>query len=254
MLFTVCNSGDEKGTVLYWEADTATWYHAKGNGADTGRPPVDPADLVVDDPVDDAAAQNLTSLSVGAEGAGVANVLEPTTLRTDGLITCMAWLLYNAGAAYLTHIVIGNPKWVTTTNLAAQVKTLADEFEKESGTKPTDLVLKVNNLLHYGNADTLTDWMRALVPPGVRAPDKLLHGGNDYSYVVKPRDGAQPAPWKLWRGAPIELVEVKPAEDEMAGTGRGGPPPNQAPSVAWRPRARTGPPVEVPNFSDSDES
>ena len=81
---------------------------------------------------------------IGEKGKGVSGVAEPTTLRTTGLVTCVGWLLYNQTAAYLTHIVVTSPKTVLADGIQAQVDLLCGQFEKESGSSPTKLIIKVD--------------------------------------------------------------------------------------------------------------
>ena len=109
---------------------------------------------------------------------GVANVTAPTTLHTGGLITCLAWVLYNEHAAYMCHIVLEAP----TTHvqkidgLAAQVEELHSQFRAAAGAPATGLHLAaaLGSAGGHYKTNVLPEWMLALVPHDVPAPSKLI--------------------------------------------------------------------------------
>lgn len=206
-LYTIRNEGDSQGKVLYWDdEDEGAWYWAIGNRADYEGGAVVLSELEDVTATDGAVAQVPTYYEAGATGWGVSDVTATTTLQTKGLISCIAWLLYNDRAAYLTHIVVDTPEKHLTEGLEDQVQALATQFETLSGSAPTNLKMHVGPHLAYKKlGGELTDWMKALIPKHVAFPEKLSIGATEFSHQVEPSNSNRAR--AEWRGAPITVKE-----------------------------------------------
>lgn len=236
--FEVLNDGDLKRHVLRW-TDELEYVLEVGAGE------FSPVDLIAMKRADVSGIEpqlRTEYKSIGETGWGVTNVESATRLHTSGLITCMAWVLSNDHAAYMTHIVITDPLAEKPDGLAAQVESLADTFTEKSGARPTNLTLQAAQSgfeSQYGGKRELTDWMRALVPAGVLAPKFVVFGRAEAEHFVKPGGTGRAA---HWRGKPIKLVKVDRVSRDKPATATPLPSDSEIsarPKYVFKPRNRT---------------
>lgn len=215
-VYTVCNAGASQGTLLYWDRDGEEWYRANPNGIGYSGDAIKLSELRDVAATDDVGVAVPTRVAVqtrygeiGEEGWGVANVTVPTELHTSGLVSCVAWLLYSDTAAYLTHIVLGQPDQHVAKGLAQQVTALARQFEDSSGSEPQGLRMYASEESAYaGNEGRLWDWMYALVPKDVTLTAGVIEiVEGEFTHTVAPSDGE--AARAEWRGERIKVQKKK---------------------------------------------
>jgi hypothetical protein len=199
-------SEKHKGTLLYWDSDPddgPPGYFHVNNDKDMQ------ADYSKPFKIADASATTvlLSSYEVGENGKGVSNVADEVTLITKGLITCVGWLLVSDDAAYLTHIVVGSPLTTKPDGIRKQVDALSEQFESESGSKPTSCRIHIGPNPAYKDREPEKGelaWMSELRPTG--CPKFWTErGGSTVDWTVEPADNPQP---KVWDGAPIKVVDA----------------------------------------------
>lgn len=213
-VYEIRNPGLYFGRRIVW-MENCDYYPSdeKGSSVD-GAPKIDLAQVIAG--VADPAAAALVGRvihtdypSVGETGTGLANVTQRSRLHTFGLISCVAWVLYNARAAYMTHIVVGDPLKVSDAGIADQVNVLVKLFTKKAGSAPTHVKIVVNAAhLVYRKAETPAQdsepppWMGLLVPPDIKP--ELIRGQSTFEHEVVPGPG--PGVPTHWEGPPIKLV------------------------------------------------
>jgi len=268
-LYEVCNEGPAKGTVLWWDVDSAKWLRTHpprndGPRAPDSSKPVNLSELKYVDAVDGVRVVVRTEYDAGDIGRGLAFVTAPTTLRTTGLITCIAWLLHNDDddAAYLTHIVLGHPGGYVDVGVRERVQSIVAKFTRMSGSPPTRLTMRATDDSAYQKASWKTwPWMQALVPPGVALTGgEIAIGSSEFTHVVKPsrRAGVR----VNWRDDPITVQKKRRAESpdgafpprRSGGPGLGSGHDGRRDDESWRPGGRSGGGYGRPRTSRADES
>ena len=190
--------------VVYYDADDGHYYELGGDNEPDYKRPYDLRAL------SSAVVEPETKyVGIGAKGKGVGRVSKATTLNTFGLISCVGWLLYNRTAAYLTHIVVLEPHNVLANGgIQEQVNALSALFEEKTGTKPTNVYIKVdkNQEAYKPGGVWQSAWMEELVPTSCTATWE--RGTAQIDHVVQPSSGSRIE----WDGPEIQVFTGE--EDE----------------------------------------
>lgn len=198
-MYKIINEGAFKDQIVIYDVDMKEYYYPdEYEDADYERPfnISSVSNMVVQAPPPTKYE------SIGENGKGVGNVAQNTTLETTGLITCIGWLLFNDKAAYLTHIVVLQPENVVADGyIKSQVNELSSQFELQTGSKPTRILIKVDEgqPAYKKESVWMSAWMQELVPDGCQAT--WIKGEGDLTHVVQPNAGAR----QEWSGAPIKV-------------------------------------------------
>ena len=175
--YAILNPGQYQGAIVV--DDDGDYYIPDGEGeADYDRP-FNLQDVVLDDPT---TAANIDQINIGQPGSGVvAGQGGSVTLRTSGLNSCVAWLLYNENAGYMEHILVGDPTKVKRDGISAQIAQIQVQFAQSVGSAATDLHIHVD-ASHPAYANTWPMWFKELIPSGLAVHSSM--GAGNFSHEV----------------------------------------------------------------------
>jgi len=192
--YSILNAGQYQGAIFVDE--DGDYYYLDEDGESDYERPFNLQDVVLADP---NAIANIDQIQIGQPGYGVvAGQGSTVTLRTSGLNSCIAWLLYNQNAAYMEHILVGDPRKVKSGGISAQIAQIQAQFAQRAGGPATDLHLHVDES-HPAYTNTWPIWFKELIPSGLTVHSSM--GAGNYSHVVP----VSQIPRTVWRCAKISL-------------------------------------------------
>lgn len=201
--YKILNEGNYKDITIYYDRDQGKYYVAEDLGKFGYGQTEEVFDLGVVSSINIVETKVLTKYDkIGVEGKGIGYVEEDTLLETSGILTCVGWLLYNDDAAYMTHIVVLKPdKVVADGSINEQVGKLYDLFNIMIGSKPTHLVIHVDeeqSMYDEKYGIWKSSWMQELV---LSSCNTSWQKGSDLRYIIHPSKGKR----KEWNGPAIKV-------------------------------------------------
>ncbi len=192
--YQILNLGQYLNTIVV--DDDGEYYIPDETGEPDYDQPFNLQNILMEDPV---ASADTSYINIGQPGSGVlAGSGGPVTLRTSGLNSCVAWLLYNARAGYMEHILVGDPTKVKRDGIRAQIAQIQAKFTEAVGAAATNFHLHVDES-HPAYKNSWPIWFKELIPNGLTVGTSM--GSGDFSHQIPLSESGR----VLWRCDKISL-------------------------------------------------
>lgn len=190
--YSILNEGVYQGTIIV--DDDGDYFYPDGDGNADYEKPFNLQVILAG-----AEEAVINEINIGQPGSGVlAGRVGNVTLRTAGLNSCVAWVLYNEQAAYMEHILVGDPKKVRMAGIQARINQVAAAFQANVGAAATNLHIHLD-ASHPAYSNSWPLWIGKLIPDGVNAETSM--GAGSYAHTVPVSDNDR----VLWRSDAISL-------------------------------------------------